>query len=190
MVQVVYSSQRHVQCGNLHLFPVSSSPLYNLKQEQALTGTSRCLSIFLCTPVSGYWTIGTPEGQCLNEGTATLVAGIINCVADLTTTITPLPLVMGLHMPRRQRIAVAMLFSMGMIVTVAGIVRTWYIYKSLVLEYDNTWYAFPLWIAAAVEIDLGVVSLFESLRKYIAINNGLDMCISTRTPTPHLQDSL
>lgn len=63
-----------------------------------------------------------------------------------------------LHMPKRQRIAVAILFSFGFIVTIAGIVRTWYIYKSLIAEYDLTWYAYPLWIAAAVEIDLGVVS--------------------------------
>ena len=62
-----------------------------------------------------------------------------------------------LHMPRRQRFAVAMLFGMGIIVTIAGIVRTFYIYKSLISEYDQTWYAYPLWIAAAVEIDLGVV---------------------------------
>jgi hypothetical protein len=62
-------------------------------------------------------------------------------------------------MPRRQKFAVALLFSMGIIVTVAGIVRTYYIYKSLIGENDQTWYAFPLWIAAAVEIDLGVVSM-------------------------------
>jgi hypothetical protein len=62
-------------------------------------------------------------------------------------------------MPRRQKYAVALLFSMGIIVTVAGIVRTYYIYVSLIGEYDQTWYAYPLWIAAAVEIDLGVVSM-------------------------------
>lgn len=60
-------------------------------------------------------------------------------------------------MPSRQRIAVNFLFSLGFIVTIAGIVRTWFIYKSLILEYDQTWYAYPLWIAAAVEIDLGVI---------------------------------
>lgn len=43
-------------------------------------------------------------------------------------------------MPRRQRYAVASLFAMGIIVTVAGIVRTWFIYKSLITTYDNTWY--------------------------------------------------
>lgn len=42
--------------------------------------------------------------------------------------------------------------------TIAGIVRTWFIYRSLFnVNYDQTWYAYPLWIAAAVEIDLGVV---------------------------------
>jgi hypothetical protein len=60
-------------------------------------------------------------------------------------------------MPTKQRIAVNFLFSLGFIVTIAGIVRTWYIYKSLILEYDQTWYAYPLWICAAVETDLGVI---------------------------------
>lgn len=63
-----------------------------------------------------------------------------------------------LQMPLRQRIAVALLFGMGLLVTAAGVVRTWFIYRSLFDEYDTTWYAYPLWIAAAVEIDLGVVS--------------------------------
>ncbi|KAJ8110526.1 hypothetical protein OPT61_g6656 [Boeremia exigua] len=115
------------------------------------------LAIFMCTPVSDYWTIGSPADSCLNEGTSTLVCGIINCVADLATTVTPIPLIIGLHMPRTQRCAIAFLFAMGIIVTVAGIVRTYFIYKSLILNYDNTWYAYPLWIAAAIEIDLGVI---------------------------------
>jgi hypothetical protein len=63
-------------------------------------------------------------------------------------------------MPWTQRFAVAFLFGLGIIVTVAGIVRTWFIYRALFgKEYDQTWYSYPLWIAAAVEIDLGVVSL-------------------------------
>jgi hypothetical protein len=64
-------------------------------------------------------------------------------------------------MPVRQRLAVAILFGLGLIVSVAGVVRTWFIYRSLFGEYDQTWYAYPLWIAAAIEIDLGVVSLAD-----------------------------
>jgi hypothetical protein len=95
---------------------------------------------------------------------------------------------MGLHMPLRQRLAVGMLFSMGMIVTVAGIIRTWFIYKSLIEEYDNTWYAFPLWIAAAVEIDLGVVSMLQL--RLERRSSSLDLCIGTCSPTSDIQDSL
>lgn len=62
-------------------------------------------------------------------------------------------------MPLNQRLAVTFLFGIGLLVTAAGVVRTWYIYRSLFNEYDQTWYAYPLWIAAAVEIDLGVVSV-------------------------------
>jgi hypothetical protein len=72
-------------------------------------------------------------------------------------------------MPLRQRIAVGFLFSLGFIVTIAGIIRTWYIYKSLIAEYDQTWYAYPLWIAAAVEIDLGVIcASAPALRPFFA----------------------
>ncbi|KAF2476573.1 uncharacterized protein BDR25DRAFT_375541 [Lindgomyces ingoldianus] len=116
-----------------------------------------CLSIFQCNPVRNYWIFGAPANTCLDEGKVTLAAGIINCVADVFCTLLPIPMVISLQMPRRQRMAVIVLFSLGFIVTVAGIVRTWYIYKSLIAEYDETWYAFPLWIAAAVEIDLGVI---------------------------------
>lgn len=70
-------------------------------------------------------------------------------------------------MPVRQRLAVGILFGLGLIVTGAGIARTWYIYRSLFDEYDQTWYAYPLWIAAAVEIDLGVVRCDVPLADHI-----------------------
>lgn len=51
------------------------------------------LSIFQCIPVRNYWTFGAPEGSCFNEGTVTLVSGIINCIADFLRTVTPIPMV-------------------------------------------------------------------------------------------------
>ncbi|EUC41054.1 hypothetical protein COCMIDRAFT_107175 [Bipolaris oryzae ATCC 44560] len=116
-----------------------------------------CIAIFFCIPISNYWKLGAPPETCLDEGSVTLIVGIINCVADLLTTVTPIPLVLGLQMPLYQRLGVAFFFGMGFIVTGAGIVRTWFIYRSLYKEWDQTWYAYPLWIAAAVEIDLGVM---------------------------------
>ena len=89
----------------------------------------------------------------------TLAVVIINCVADLITTLLPIPLVMRLKMPLRERIGVCILLSLGVIVTVAGIVRTYYIWQSLINSWDETWFSYPLWICAAVEIDVAVVSL-------------------------------
>lgn len=59
----------------------------------------RFIAVFLCTPVSDYWKIGSPDGSCMDEGVVTLICGIINCVADFATTVTPIPLIMGVSTP-------------------------------------------------------------------------------------------
>lgn len=60
-------------------------------------------------------------------------------------------------MPLKQRLGVCVLLGLGIIVTVAGVIRTYYIWKALMDSYDETWFAYPLWICAAVEIDLAVL---------------------------------
>jgi len=94
----------------------------------------------------------------MNEGAATLWVGVVSCLADFLCTILPIPVVLRLRMPLRQRIGVCVLLSAGIVVTVAGVVRTWFIYKSLIATYDETWFTYPLWICAALEIDIAVVS--------------------------------
>jgi hypothetical protein len=74
-------------------------------------------------PISAYWTFGASD-KCLNEGTVTLVAGIINCTADLLVTVLPIPTIMQLRLPLRQRVGVVILLSLGFIITIAGVVRT------------------------------------------------------------------
>lgn len=61
-------------------------------------------------------------------------------------------------MPLKERLGVCVLLCLGFIVTIAGIVRTFFIWKSLMHSWDEPWFAYPLWIAAAIEIDLAVVS--------------------------------
>lgn len=87
-----------------------------------------------------------------------LGGGIVNSVADLLTTVLPIPIIMRLQMPLRQRIGVSILLSLGFVATIAGSIRTYYTWKSLIESWDETWNAYPLWIAAAVELDLGLVS--------------------------------
>ncbi|KAF9634705.1 hypothetical protein BFW01_g5600 [Lasiodiplodia theobromae] len=122
--------------------------------------TFTCLGIWQCNPISAYWTLSPPAGAyCLDEGKTVLGIGIVNCFIDLLVTVLPIPLVRKLQMPLQQRIGIIILLSMGLLVVVAGVVRTYYIWKGLIASYDETWYTFPLWIAAAVEINLGVVNI-------------------------------
>jgi hypothetical protein len=86
-----------------------------------------------------------------------MAAGVMSCVADLLCTILPIPIIMRLHMPLRDRIGVVVLLSAGIIVTIAGVLRTVFIWQSLISTYDESWGTYPLWICAAVEIDLAVV---------------------------------
>ena len=62
-----------------------------------------------------------------------------------------------LKMPLGRRIGVCVLLGLGFIVVIAGSVRSYFVWKSLIASYDLTWYSFGLYISAAVEIDLGVV---------------------------------
>lgn len=116
------------------------------------------MTVFLCVPVRAYWAIPLVDNaKCLNEGDVTLAGGVVNCVSDLMVTLLPIPIVMKLNMPLRQRIGVIVLLSLGIVVTIAGIVRTYFIWKSLIESYDITWYSYQLWISATVEVDLAVL---------------------------------
>lgn len=66
----------------------------NVAFSVAIFITFICLAIFQCNPIRNYWIYGAPPETCLDEGSVTIVAGVINCVADLICTILPIPMVM------------------------------------------------------------------------------------------------
>jgi hypothetical protein len=62
-------------------------------------------------------------------------------------------------MPLRTRLSVLVLFCLGFIALVAAVVRTYYYYISQVANYDSSWLGYPVWIAAGVEVNVGLVSV-------------------------------
>ena len=77
--------------------------------------------------------------------------------------LLPIPIVLRLNLPLRQRIIVALLFGVGFIVCFAGVVRTYYMYKVTDGYHDVTWDAYPVWLGTAVELYLGIVRLSHLL---------------------------
>lgn len=115
-------------------------------------------AIFLCAPVQVYWHwvdrfVNTPN--CQNEATAAVIAGAMNGVTDLIVTILPMFLVFKLKLPLRQRWGICALLSLGIVVTLVGVVRTYFMWYTLASK-DITWNSFPLWVVALIEIFLMV----------------------------------
>ncbi|KAJ5182712.1 hypothetical protein N7492_000328 [Penicillium capsulatum] len=115
-------------------------------------------SIFQCSPIKAYWDI-SPQypHKCMNDGAIVFSASVINIFTDFLTTTLPMPLIWSLNLPARQRLAVISIFGLGIVVNVAGSVRTVYVWKSMVAGYDTTWLGWPVLVAAAVEINLGLI---------------------------------
>jgi hypothetical protein len=79
------------------------------------------------------------NAKCLDEASATLAVGVISCIADLLVTLLPIPIILRLNMPWKHRTGVCVLLSLGLIVTIAGVVRTYYIWRTFRDPFDETW---------------------------------------------------
>ncbi|OGM50191.1 integral membrane protein [Aspergillus bombycis] len=114
--------------------------------------------IFQCSPIHAYWDFQpTYPHHCLNDGAVVFAASVVNIFTDFLSTVIPMPLIWNLKLPARQRIAVMSIFSLGIVVNVAGTVRTVYVYKSMIASYDMTWFGWPVFLAASIEINLGLI---------------------------------
>lgn len=107
-------------------------------------------------PVSLYWTLSILPQNCVNESAHLLASGAINTATDIIVIILPIPSVMSLSLPTRQRIILILLFGAGFGVCIAGGVRAYYTYR-LNIAHDKTWEAYYLWISGTVELYVGVV---------------------------------
>lgn len=71
-------------------------------------------SIFSCVPVEAYWDpLKHPDAWCFPIATKSWVDIAIHLAGELAILVTPIPFIYKLTMPRKQKIAVYVLFSMG-----------------------------------------------------------------------------
>ncbi|KAF2429363.1 hypothetical protein EJ08DRAFT_573853, partial [Tothia fuscella] len=116
------------------------------------------ITIFQCKPIYAFWTVPLPRNsKCLDDGILTLACGIANTIADLLVVLLPIPLIARLDIQPRRRVGAILLVSLGFVVCIAGAIRSYYTWLSLIHSYDETWETYGVWLSAAVEIDLGVI---------------------------------
>ncbi|KAL4990563.1 hypothetical protein BDW68DRAFT_174800 [Aspergillus falconensis] len=81
--------------------------------------------LFSCRPISHYWNSwdGEHKGRCLSHNAILLAHSIVNIILDVTITVIPMPIVLKLHMPLGKRLAVLVMFGVGLAVTIISIMR-------------------------------------------------------------------
>lgn len=115
--------------------------------------------VYCFSLVKAYWTFPPIHGQkCLNEGDVAFYVGIFHCLTDLLITVIPMHFIIRLNLPLHLWLGVLILLCLGFIVTAAGIVRVYFSY-AIIAHFDETWISYPLWIAAAIEVNIGLVRI-------------------------------
>lgn len=105
-----------------------------------------------------YWTLSFTEQNCIDESANLLAGGILNTISDFIVFFLPIPTVLALQLPFRQRMMVCGIFGAGFVVCIAGCFRIYYAYKTT-STFDRTWVSYGLWVSGVLELYIGIVSL-------------------------------
>ena len=71
--------------------------------------------IFQCKPVDYYWRWDLRGGTCVNFNMFMLMISVLNIATDLATISLPFVIILGLRMHIRVKVAVLVVFSLGIV---------------------------------------------------------------------------
>ncbi|KAB8261482.1 hypothetical protein BDV32DRAFT_158222 [Aspergillus pseudonomiae] len=111
------------------------------------------LAIFNCIPISGFW---TGQGQCISFRDFAIGYAIVNIITDLAVWLMPIPNMWKLQLPTSQKIALTLIFVLGLIDCGAALVR---LFSSVLVigNWDVTYYYGRGFIWSIIEVSLGIV---------------------------------
>ncbi|KAL4931466.1 uncharacterized protein BDV17DRAFT_289006 [Aspergillus undulatus] len=114
-------------------------------------------SAFDCTPPSYFWARfdGESQGSCLSY-TAFKVMPPINIALDVVVMVLPLPLLLRLNLPWVKKIRVVCMFSVGLLIIVAGTLRMSHLYSSIT-AYNITYNGGEISYFGVIEADVSVI---------------------------------
>ncbi|KAK3671716.1 hypothetical protein LTR78_008449 [Recurvomyces mirabilis] len=132
--------------------------------------------IFNCSPTDAYWKAFDPtytrHYTCVDTTVINLLAGIAAAFSDLYSVILPSTMVWSISLPKRQKFALLIVFSLGLVVVAASGVRTYYLYE-VGHNSDVSWMIFDVFVWAHLELQLGLMcasapALRVLFRKYLS----------------------
>jgi hypothetical protein len=95
-----------------------------------------------CNPTEASWKVFDPtyekEWTCVDTRPSSYAAGVLAVLSDCYALVLPWSMIWPLDMPRRQKIALNLVFSFGVVVVIAAGLRTKHA-VALGSDYDSTW---------------------------------------------------
>ncbi|OQE12626.1 hypothetical protein PENVUL_c001G05067 [Penicillium vulpinum] len=150
----------------------------------AIYGTWAVISAFLnCIPVAKFWD-DSIEGFCLDKTKLWFSNASMHISTDIAILVIPIPALLAVDLPRRQKIALMFVFGLGGFVCITSIVRLVSLKKiadSLDPTFDNVGAA--SW--SAIECNTGIIcACLPTLKPLVArIFPGMISTFDTSRPT-------
>ena len=70
------------------------------------------VSIFICTPIHSFWDLSEPS-KCIDSVDFYVANSALNIFTDLVILILPMPIVWKLHVSRKQKTVLSLVFVLG-----------------------------------------------------------------------------
>ncbi|KAI9885609.1 MAG: histone deacetylase [Watsoniomyces obsoletus] len=116
------------------------------------------INIWRCSPRAAQWDITLiPTAKCIPLFKFTTAALSLNVLEDLLVLVLPIPGVLQLHLPKRQKIGVLAIFMTGMVAVAIGIARLIVFVTSAYSDPDLTWATVNPVLLSIVEVDVGLI---------------------------------
>ncbi|KAK1689348.1 integral membrane protein [Colletotrichum godetiae] len=118
-----------------------------------------CIGVTLsqCQPLYEMWDLtGTVDGVCINTTAFFYFTSGFNIVTDIWILVLPIKTLMGILRPRREKIALGIIFGVGVFATITSIVRLHTIY-TYTLAKDLFQESILINIWSMLEINVGII---------------------------------
>ncbi|KAI9670522.1 MAG: hypothetical protein M1817_004389 [Caeruleum heppii] len=123
-----------------------------------------------CIPTAKSWR-PMLEGRCFDKRKMALARAILNVINDVAILLVPLPILKGLQLPFRQKVALLAVLLTGSFVCIVTVIRLTH-YIELAKTMDLSWLGVTTYLWCVVEVDVGImcacmVTLRPLLRKIL-----------------------
>lgn len=144
--------------------------------------------VFLCTPIAKIWNPELP-GHCISPERYWLSVSGTDIALDLLILLLPLPSITTLHLPRKQKRGLVVVFTLGFLVCVISVVR---MLTVLLSAHGGNYTASAIWavVWSAVEANVGIICASLLSLKPLVVKYFPAVAVETQVPKHSMRIAL